>query len=118
MPGSGAEKREDREVIFRISGGEHIQVIAQIPAFPVGIPSDVAVRLAVDSVTPTVPDAIFQAVVGTLFPFPCGSVDRDAVPGNGKTAEVVEPVLYRTVKEKGFKDVIKPFTGSTIYRLH
>lgn len=46
MPGSGTEERENREVVFRIGGGEHIQVITEIITLPVGIPSDITVRLA------------------------------------------------------------------------
>lgn len=93
MPGSGPQEREDREVAFRIRGREHVQVIAEIPAFPVGIPSDVAVGLAVDTVTAAVPDAVFEAVAGTLLTFPGGSVDGGAVPGKGEAAQVDQPAL-------------------------
>ena len=55
MPGSGAEEREDGKVVFRVRGGEHIQVIAEVEPPPVGIPSDVTVGLAVDTVTFTFP---------------------------------------------------------------
>lgn len=51
-----------------------------------GIPSDAAVGLAVDTVIATVPDAVFEAVAGTLLTFPGGSVDGGAVPGKGEAA--------------------------------
>lgn len=58
-----------------------------------GIPSDVAVGLAVDTVTAAVPDAVFEAVAGTLLTFPGGSVDGGAVPGKGEAAQVDQPAL-------------------------
>lgn len=67
MPGSGTEERENREVVFRIGGGEHIQVITEIITLPVGIPSDITVRLAVGSVASAVADAVFQAAAGAFF---------------------------------------------------
>ena len=64
MPGSGTEEGEYGQVIFRVRGGEHIQVIAEVEPSPVGIPSDVTVGLAVDTVTFTVPNSFFEAVTG------------------------------------------------------
>lgn len=37
MSGSGAKEREDGQVIIRVRGGEHIQVIAEVEPPPVGI---------------------------------------------------------------------------------
>ena len=64
MPGCRAKERENRQVVFRIRGGHHIQIIAEIVTFPVGIPSDVTVRLAIKTVTLAVPEAFFQTVAG------------------------------------------------------
>ena len=114
MPGSRSEEREYGQVVFRISGGEHVQVIAEIPAFPVGIPADVTVRLSVDTVAAAVPDSLFETVAGTFFTLLCGSVDRGAIPGEGKAGKTDQSVLYRAFKEQPFKNIIKPFTGSHI----
>lgn len=67
MPGGRAKERENKQVVFRIRGGQHIQVIAEKVTFPVGIPSDVTVRLAVGTVALAVRDAFFQTVTGTFF---------------------------------------------------
>lgn len=85
-----------------------------IPALPVGIPADVTVRLAVDTITLAVLDSLFEAAAGTFLTFLCGNVDRCAVPGKGKAAKVDQPILYRAFNEQPFKDIIKPFTGSHI----
>ena len=79
MPRGGAEKGEDGQVIFRIRGSEHIQVIAEVETPPVGIPSDVTVRLAVRTGAFTVPYSFFKAVAGTFFPFLSGGINRRAV---------------------------------------
>ncbi len=99
MPGSGTEERENREVFFRIGGGEHIQVITEIITLPVGIPSDITVRLAVGSVASAVADAVFQAAAGTFLTFLCGGINRSAIPSKGKIKKVNQPVIYRLVKE-------------------
>lgn len=100
MPGGGTKERKHRQVIFRIGGGEHIQVIAEIVTLPVGIPPDVTVRLAIGAVTLAVPDSFFQAVTGTFFSFPGGSIDRDAIAGKGKAQEIDQPGLDRAVQEE------------------
>lgn len=81
MPGSRAKERENRQVVFRVSGGEL--------TLPVGIPSDVTVRLAVGTVALAVPDAFFQTVTGTFFAFPCGGIDRGAIPGQSPVKVMV-----------------------------
>ena len=90
------------------------QIIAEIVTFPVGIPSDVTVRLAIKTVTLAVPEAFFQTVAGTLFAFPCGSIDRGAIPGQGKIKKIDEAGLYGAVKEKSFKNAVKHLAGSHI----
>ena len=107
MPGSRAEDRENGQVIFRIGGGKHVQIIAKIPALPVGIPSDVTVRLAVDTVAFTIPYSFFKTVTGTFFTFLCSSVNRGAIPGNGKVEEVKEAILMGFQEEKVFEQLEK-----------
>lgn len=78
--------------------------------------SDVTVRLAVSPVASAVPCTVFQAAADTFFAFPRGSIDRSAIPGKGKIKKVNQSIIYRPVKEKDFKNVIKPFTGSHVIR--
>ena len=103
MSGSGAKEREDGQVIIRVRGGEHIQVIAEVETPPVGIPSDVTVGLAVGTVTFTVPYSFFKAVTGALSAFLCSGVNRRAVTGNGKIHEVNEAVAVRFEEKKFFE---------------
>ena len=114
MPGSGAKEGENRQVIFRIRGSEHVQIIAEIPTLSVGIPTDVTVRLAVDTVALAVPDAILETVAGAFFALLGGSIDGNTIPGKGEGKQINEPGLYGMVKKKHFKYVVKPFTGSHI----
>lgn len=114
MPGSRAKERENRQVVFRIGGGEHIQVIAEIVTLPVGIPPYVTVWLAIAAVTLTVPDPFFQAVTGSFFSFPGGSIDRGAIAGKGEVQEIDQTVLDRAVQEEYFKYVIESLAGCYI----
>lgn len=79
--------------------------------FAVGIPSDVTVRLAVNTDTLTVPDSFLQTVTGTLFTFLGGSINKSAVTSKGKIHEVNESLLYGMVEKKNFKYLVKPPAG-------
>ena len=93
MSGSGTRKRKNRKVVFRIRGSEHIQIITKIVAFPVGIPSDVTVRLAVSSVASAVPCTVFQAAADTFFAFLRGSTDWGAILDKGKIKKVNQSII-------------------------
>lgn len=67
------------------------------------IPSDVAVRLAVDTVTFTVPYFFLKTAADTLFPFLCGSVNRRAITGNGKVHEINEAIPVGVQEKKFFE---------------
>lgn len=47
MAGRRRQQRKDREFAFRAMGSKEIEVISKVPAVPVGIPSNVTVRLRV-----------------------------------------------------------------------
>lgn len=111
MSGSRAEGGEEWQVIFRVRSCEHVQVIAEVEAPPVGIPSDVTVGLAVRTEAFTIPDSFFKAAAGTFFAFLCGSVDGRAVTGNGKLHEVNEAVPVGFEEEKLFEYLEKPEAG-------
>lgn len=76
------QQREYRQVIFGVRGSEHIEIIAKIMPFPVGIPADVAVRLVVDTVALTVPDALFQTVADAGLALSSAGIDRRSITGD------------------------------------
>lgn len=116
VPGGGVKEGENREVIFGIRGSEHVEVITEIVAFPVGIPANVTVGLAVEPVTFAVADAFFQTVTDPFFSFPCGGIDGGAVTGERKGAKINEAFLGGASEKKGFKNVKKEEAGSRIIR--
>ena len=64
MSGSRPKEREDRKVAFRIRGCKHVQVVTEVMTIPMGIPTDVTVRLMVNAIAFAVADTFFQAVAG------------------------------------------------------
>lgn len=81
-----------------------------------GIPTDVAVRLAVDTVAGTVMESVFEAATGTFFAFLCSGINGSAVTGKGKGHEVNEPVLNGMGKKKYLKDLIELPAGFHVMR--
>ena len=59
MPGSPFQKRKYREIAVGIGGYIHVEVVAEEIAFPMGVPSPVAVRLGIMA---------FAAAGRTAFP--------------------------------------------------
>lgn len=82
MSGSGTKQREYRQVIFGVRGSEHVKAVTKVIPFPVGIPADVAVRLVVDTVTLTIPDALFQTVAGAGLTLSGAGIDRRSITGD------------------------------------
>ena len=82
MSGGGAEQREYRQVIVGVRGSEHVKVVTKVMSFPVGIPADVAVRLVVDTVKLTIPDALFQTVAGAGLTLSGAGIDRRSITGD------------------------------------
>lgn len=76
MPGSWTQKRKDGKIAFRIRGCEHVEIIAEIVTVPVRIPTDVAIRLMVNTIAFAVTDPFFQAITGAGFPFTCSGINR------------------------------------------
>ena len=84
MFGGWIQKREDRQVTFRVGSDYHIKVVAMIKAVSGRIPSDITVWLGKITVTSAVCNAITSAVTDTVPAFPCGSDKGCAI--NGKSA--------------------------------
>ena len=89
MEGSLFEKREYREITMGIGGHEHIDVVIEEIAFPMGIPSPVAVWLGIMAFAVTGRTAFFFAVAGTLCPL-CSSTDGSAVTGKSQMFRIDE----------------------------
>lgn len=87
-------------------------MVAEEIAFPVGVPSPVAVGLGIMPFAATGRAAIFLTFTDPLFPLLCGSTDRSAVTGKGQMARndqsfmdgQIEELLFIKAenKEKGF----------------
>ena len=64
-----------------IGGHIHVEVVTEKIAFPVGIPSPVAVWLGVMTFAVTGETAIFLTFTDSFFSLLCSSPDRSAVTG-------------------------------------
>lgn len=116
MPRSRPQERKNRKVAFRDRRREHVEVISEIVTVPVGIPTDVTVRLVVDAVAFTVTDPIFQAITGTGFPFPCCGINRGSITGDSKVTQIDQSFINGFIQELGFKDIEEPFHWDKILR--
>ena len=116
VPGGWAEQGENREVAFRVGGSEHIQVIAKVVAFPVGVPANVTVRLVIEAAAFTIADTFFQAIAGTGLSFPGTGINRGAVPGNGEAVKIDKALINGDIKEAGAEDLKEPACGGKILR--
>ena len=99
MPGSPFQKREYREITAGIGSHIHVEVVAEEIAFPVGVPSPVAVRLGVMALTVAGRTAFFLTIADTLFSLLGGSADRGAVAGKSQIVRVDQPLADRKVQE-------------------
>ena len=76
MPGGPLQEREHREVAVGIGGYEHVEVVAEEIAFPVGIPSPVAVRLGIMALAVAGVTPFLLAVAEALPALLCGQACR------------------------------------------
>ena len=116
MAGSPFQKRKYREVAVGIGSHIHVEVVTEEIAFPVGVPTPVAVRLGVMAFTVTGRTALFFTVTDALFPLLCSSTDRCAVTGKSQMTRINQSFMDRTIHELLF---IKPENkGERIFRLY
>ena len=90
MPGSPFQKREYGKITVGIRGHIHVEMVTKEIAFPVGIPTPVAIRLRVVSFAITGSTAVFFTLADPLFPLLCGSAYGSAVPGKSQMVRVNE----------------------------
>ena len=96
MPGGPLQEREHREVAVGIGGHEHVEVVAEEIAFPVGIPSPVAVRLGIMALAVAGVTPFLLAVAEALL---CGGADRRAVTSKGQTGRVDQAFADGLIQE-------------------
>ncbi|WP_455056003.1 hypothetical protein [Merdimonas faecis] len=99
MPGSSFQKRKYRKIAVGIGSHIHVKVVTEEVAFPVGIPSPVAVRLGIMALAVTGRTALFLAVTCALFPLLCSSPDRSAVTGKDQMIRIDQSFLDRKIQK-------------------
>ena len=99
MAGGPLQEREHREVAVGIGGHEHVEVVAEEIAFPVGVPSPVAVRLGIAAPAAAEVTALFLAVAEVLPALLCGSADRRAIAGKCQMRGVDQALADGAVQE-------------------
>ena len=99
MPGSPFQKRKYREIAVGIGGYIHVEVVAEEIAFPMGVPSPVAVRLGIMAFAAAGRTAFPLATADPFFSLLCSSPDRSAVTGKSQMVWIDQPFLNRTIQE-------------------
>ena len=94
--GGGVQEWEDRKVVARIGSGEEVKVVAIVKTIPGGIPTAVTIGLGIP----------FEAgtVIGVPASEPGGSVNRGAVPREGKGIGVDQALGNGSVEESRFEE--------------
>ena len=90
MPGSSFQKGKYREIAVGIGGHIHVEVVTEEIAFPMRVPSPVAVRLRIMAFAATGRTAFFLAIAAAFFTLLCSSADRRAVTGKSQMFRVYE----------------------------
>ena len=99
MPGSPFQKGKYREIAVGIGGHIHVEVVTEEIAFPMRVPSPVAVRLRIMAFAAAGRTAFFLAITDPFFPLLRGSADRSAVTGKSQMVWVNQSFLNRTLQE-------------------
>ena len=92
MPGSSFQKGKYREIAVGIGGHIHVEVVAEEIAFPMRVPSPVAVRLRIMAFAAAGRTAFFLAITDPFFPLLRGSADRSAVTGKSQMIWLDQPL--------------------------
>ena len=116
VSGSRPQQGEYREVVFGVAGGKHIQIVSEIIAVSVWIPSNIAVRLRVTSGTVTIVNPVFKAAAQPLFALLGCCADRGAVTGQGEALQVNQAFLRRGAQKQFAEDLKEQRTGICFIR--
>ena len=82
-----------------IGGHIHVEVVTEKIAFPMRVPSPVAVRLRIMAFAAAGRTAFFLAITDPFFPLLRGSADRSTVTGKSQMVWVNQSFLNRTLQE-------------------
>ena len=99
MPGSPFQKREYREVTIGIGSHIHVEVVTEEIAFPMGIPTPVAVGLGIMTFTAAGRTALLLTVTDPFFALLGGSADGGTVTGKGQMVRIDQAVVNGMVQE-------------------
>ena len=99
MPGSPFQKGKYREIAVGIGGYIHVEVVTEEIAFPMGVPSPVAVWLRIMAFAVAGRTAVFLTIADPFFPLLRSSPDRSAVTGKSQMVRIDQPFLNRTIQE-------------------
>ena len=99
MPGSPFQKGKYREIAVGIGGHIHVEVVAEEIAFPMRVPSPVAVRLRIMALAAAGRTAFFLAITDPFISLLRGSADRSTVTGKSQMVWVNQSFLNRTIQE-------------------
>ena len=91
MSGSPLQKWEYREIAVGIGSHIHVEVVTEEIAFPMGVPSPVAVRLRIKAFAIAGRTAFFLTIADPFFSLLRSSPDRGTVTGKSQMFRVYEP---------------------------
>ena len=99
MPGSSFQKRKYREITVGIGGHIYVEVVTEKIAFPMRVPSPVAVWLRIMAFAAAGRAAVFLTIADPFFPLLRSSPDRGAVTGKSQMVWMDQSFLDRTIQE-------------------
>ena len=114
MPGSPFQKRKYREITVGIGGHIQVEVVTEEIAFPMRVPSPVAVRLRIMAFAVAGRTAVFLTIADPFFPLLRGSPDRSAVTGKSQMIRIDQPSVDGTIQELLFVETENK--GKRIFR--
>ena len=82
-----------------IGGHIHVEVVTEKIAFPMRVPSPVAVRLRIQAFAAAGRTGIFLTIADPFFPLLSGSPYRGAITGKSQMGWIHQSVLNRTIQE-------------------
>ena len=114
MPGSPFQKRKYREIAVGIGCHIHVEVVTEKVAFPMGVPSPIAVRLRIMAFAVAGRTAVFLTIADPFFSLLRGSPDRSAVTDKSQMFWIDQPSVDGTIQELLFVETENK--GKRIFR--